>query len=112
MAAIEWQEGTTLVQVYSKIDGSTLEVPSYIFSDLEDFEASTRGQVFANYSSKPVEWNRTHVGMMQIGASAERMKAEEAASAARTRAEAEAKKLVAPPQDVRPSHAWSDLTAG
>jgi hypothetical protein len=98
-----------MATIYSKIDGKPMEVSDHVFSELTEFEASSKGHVLANFSSQPVEHFKTHVGMLRLGEFSAELADEERQKTAAERAEAERKKLEPPPQDPAKGADWADL---
>jgi len=95
--------------IYSKVDGRAVEVDDYIFAELTDFEASSRGYVLGNFSAKPIDQNKTHVGMMRVGEFVSRSAAEEALKTSAAKADADRRKLEVPAQDAAKGADWSGL---
>lgn len=108
---IEWslKEGEKLVQIFSRITGKPLEVPEYMARELEEFEASARGHVLRNYSSKPLEPQETHYGMLRLGEATEADRIDRKTRTEADLAEAERQKLLPPPINPTPGQDWKDL---
>ena len=94
--------------IFSKIDGKPVDVADSLLQDLVRFESSNEA-ILANYSSQPVEFMKTHKGMLRMGEASEQFKLDDALEAAANKAEAERRKFEPPPIDPKPGSDWSDL---